>query len=112
LRANEAENLAGNFFHKVVVGLLGREECNVALELGAHGFEAFDLKLQQSRSLDQPGPRLEAVPAIDGMMDEVGRQTQAEKQNRDLPWPRASIMIFWLTQHFGYAAQSWWTRAL
>jgi hypothetical protein len=45
LRAHEAENLAGDFFHKVVVGFLGREECNVALKLGAHGFEAFDLKL-------------------------------------------------------------------
>ena len=45
LRAHEAQNLAGDFFHKVVVGFLGRKECNVALKLGAHGFEAFDLKL-------------------------------------------------------------------
>ena len=45
LRPHKAENLAGDFFYQVVVGLLGCEECNVAFELGAHGFEAFDLKL-------------------------------------------------------------------
>ena len=54
---------------------------------------------------------LEAVPAIDCMIGEVGRQAEAEKQHRRLPWPRTPIMI-WLTQHHGYAAQSWWTSAL
>jgi hypothetical protein len=45
-------------------------------------------------------------------MDEIGRQTQAEKQHRSLPWPGTPIMIFWLTQHCGYAAQNWWTPLL
>ncbi len=42
---HEAQNLAGDFFDEVVVGLLRRQERDVALELGAHGLEAFDLKL-------------------------------------------------------------------
>ena len=45
LRMHETQNLARDFFHQVVVGFLRREERDVALELGAHGFEAFDLKL-------------------------------------------------------------------
>ena len=33
-------------------------------------------------------------------MGEVSRKSEAEKQHRRLPWPRAPIMI-WLTQHLG-----------
>ncbi len=43
--AHEAKHLASDFLDEVWIGLLRREERNVALELGAHGFEAFDLKL-------------------------------------------------------------------
>ncbi len=100
LRPHEAEDLAGDFFDKIGVGFGSGEQGHVALQFGAHGFEAFDLELQQSGSLDQSRSCLEAMPAIDGMMDEVGRQTQAEKQHRRLPWPRTSIMDFWLTQHW------------
>ena len=114
-RADKAQNLAGDFLHEVRVGLVGRKESDVALKLGAsEGGRA----LVQARAVDddaasaelivrvaERGSHLEAVPAIDCMMNEVGRQTQAEKQHRRLPWPRASIMDVWLTQHRGYAAQ-------
>lgn len=43
--AHEAKHLASDFLDEVWIGLLRREERNVALKLGAHGFEAFDLKL-------------------------------------------------------------------
>ena len=45
--AHEAQHLASDFLDEVRVGLGGRKESDVALKLGAHGFEAFDLKLQQ-----------------------------------------------------------------
>ena len=45
VRTHEAKHLASDFLDEVWVGLLAGEERNVALELGAHGFEAFDLKL-------------------------------------------------------------------
>jgi len=48
LRTHEAQHLARNFLDEVWVGLCRRKKSDVALEFGAHGFEAFDLKLQQS----------------------------------------------------------------
>ena len=82
-----------------------------AMQQELKGLKAFDLELQQCSPLGQRGSHLEAVPAIYCMIGEVGREPQAEKQHRSLPRPRAPIMI-WLTQHYGYAAQNWWTRVL
>ena len=108
---HEAQDFARDFLNDIGIGLLGGKQRDIALELGAHSLEAFDLELQQSRSFDQPRSRLEAVPAIECMMRKVGRQTQAEKQNRRLPWPHAPIMNL-ADAALGYAAQSWWTPLL
>jgi len=43
--AHETQDLARNFFDEIGVWLCGREESDVALKLGAHGLEAFDLEL-------------------------------------------------------------------
>lgn len=48
LGAHKAQNLARDFLDEIGVGLLRRQKGYVALKLGAHGLEAFDLELQQS----------------------------------------------------------------
>ena len=47
IRVCEAQDLAGDLIDHVGIGALGGKQRHVALELGAHGLKALDLKLQQ-----------------------------------------------------------------
>lgn len=83
-----AQHIAGDLFDKIGVRRILIEESDVASEFRPHGLEAPDLELQQSRAIEQLGACLEAVPAMDRMVGEIGCQTEAGKQNKDLRQPR------------------------
>jgi hypothetical protein len=81
--AGKAQHLDGELFDDV--GIPGVEKPHVALEAGARGLEARDLRLQHSGAFDQPATRFETAFTFDGMMGEVGQGTQADKRHQDLP---------------------------
>lgn len=60
------------------------EAGNGARQLQAHSLEASQLAGEHAGPLSKSGTRLEAVPAMDRMMDEVGGQQGADEQHRDL----------------------------
>ena len=60
-----------------------RQQGYIPLELGADSLETAGFELQEAGALDQAASRLEAVPAMDGVVAEVSHKAQAEKHNRD-----------------------------
>lgn len=83
--AGEAELLAGDLLDEIGVGDRLVEEPTIALKAGTHDLEASCLALQNRVARDQSGSGLEAVPALDRMMDEVSRQPEAEDANQHPP---------------------------
>ena len=83
-RVDVAQNIAGEFFDEIGVGDLWCQQRDIALELGAHGLKALDLKLQQIGAFDQLIASLEAVVAMQCMINEIGSGTQAGKQHQYL----------------------------
>ncbi len=45
VRIYEAQNVARKLFDNIGIGEFARQQGHVAIKLGAHGLEAFDLKL-------------------------------------------------------------------
>lgn len=79
------EHIARDFFHHVRIGLIGRKERDIPLELRAHGLEALDLEIQERGSFDQLITSFEAVAAMKRMKSKVGTRNQASKQHQHLP---------------------------
>lgn len=105
-----AQNVAGNLFNDIWIGLVGRKQRHVALELRAHGLEALDLEIQQSGPFDQLTASVEAVAAMKRMKSEVGTRYQAGKQHQRLPNAGARPDLDFMrmgTQH-GFTGLQFW----
>jgi hypothetical protein len=75
VRVGKTQHLARDLFDKVGIGKIGTEQSDIALQFGAHGLEALDLKLQDALAFQQPVSRIEAVAAIHCVIGKIGRKT-------------------------------------
>lgn len=83
--ADVAEHIARDFFDQIGIGDFRREQSHVAPQFRADGFEAPVLEIEKRRSFDEARPRFKSMPAVAGMIDEIGRRRQAGKQHEYLP---------------------------
>lgn len=69
----EPQHITRDLLDDIRMGEVRTQKRDVALKPTSHSFETLDLKLQESGVLDQSFAGLEAVPAVDCVIGEVGR---------------------------------------
>lgn len=95
---DEAEHFAGEFVDDIVLRQFRGQQCDIALELGAHGLEATRFELEEAGALQEAIASDEAVTAIDRMIGKIRCQSEAEKHNERASDHPSTIMVG-LTQH-------------
>jgi len=63
------------------MGWIGRQQSYVAREVGAYSLEARQLAPRDDSALGESPAGLEAVSAVDGVVGEVSRRGNSDKQN-------------------------------
>jgi hypothetical protein len=71
--ADIPKDVTGYLFDEVSIGDVGRQKGDVAGQLAANRFKAFEFKIEQGRTVDDAAAGFEAVAAIERMIGEIGR---------------------------------------